>query len=220
MKKTTVYLIRHGQSESNLAKFFAGQMNVNLSELGHAQAERTSEYLSKIPVDVIWSSDLNRAYQTAQHTAEKKGLEIHTSPKLREIFAGEWEGKSTAEMKNDPESGYQTWLYNIGAVQTPGGESVMEVQARFVPEVERIMRKNEGKTIFIFCHATPIRLLRAAWEGVSAEEIKDIPRVANSSVTQGEFDGEKFRIVGYSYADFLGDMKVEPTRIGVKEGAK
>lgn len=220
MKKTTVYLIRHGQSESNLAKVFAGQMNVNLSELGHAQAERTSEYLSKIPVDVIWSSDLNRAYQTAQHTAEKKGLEIHTSPKLREIFAGEWEGKSTAEMKNDPASGFQTWLYNIGAVQTPGGESVMEVQARFVPEVERIMRENEGKTIFIFCHATPIRLLRAAWEGVSAEEIKDIPRVANSSVTQGEFDGEKFRIVGYSYADFLGDMKVEPTRIGVKEGAK
>ena len=220
MKKTTVYLIRHGQSESNLAKVFAGQMNVNLSELGHAQAERTSEYLSKIPVDVIWSSDLNRAYQTAQHTAEKKGLEIHTSPKLREIFAGEWEGKSTAEMKNDPESGFQTWLYNIGAVQTPGGESVMEVQARFVPEVERIMRENEGKTIFIFCHATPIRLLRAAWEGVSAEEIKDIPRVANSSVTQGEFDGEKFRIVSYSYADFLGDMKVEPTRIGVKEGAK
>ena len=220
MKKTTVYLIRHGQSESNLAKVFAGQMNVNLSELGHAQAERTSEYLSKIPVDVIWSSDLNRAYQTAQHTAEKKGLEIHTSPKLREIFAGEWEGKSTAEMKNDPESGFQTWLYNIGAVQTPGGESVMEVQARFVPEVERIMRENEGKTIFIFCHATPIRLLRAAWEGVSAEEIKDIPRVANSSVTQGEFDGEKFRIVRYSYADFLGDMKVEPTRIGVKEGAK
>ena len=162
MKKTTVYLIRHGQSESNLAKVFAGQMNVNLSELGHAQAERTSEYLSKIPVDVIWSSDLNRAYQTAQHTAEKKGLEIHTSPKLREIFAGEWEGKSTAEMKNDPESGFQTWLYNIGAVQTPGGESVIEVQARFVPEVERIMRENEGKTIFIFCHATPIRLLRAA----------------------------------------------------------
>ena len=220
MKKTTVYLIRHGQSESNLAKVFAGQMNVNLSELGHAQAERTSEYLSKIPVDVIWSSDLNRAYQTAQHTAEKKGLEIHTSPKLREIFAGEWEGKSTAEMKNDPESGFQTWLYNIGAVQTPGGESVIEVQERFVPEVERILRENEGKTIFIFCHATPIRLLRAAWEGVSAEEIKDIPRVANSSVTQGEFDGEKFRIVGYSYADFLGDMKVEPTRIGVKEGAK
>ncbi len=220
MKKTTVYLIRHGQSESNLAKVFAGQMNVNLSELGHAQAERTSEYLSKIPVDVIWASDLNRAYQTAQHTAEKKGLEIHTSPKLREIFAGEWEGKSTAEMKNDPESGYQTWLYNIGAVQTPGGESVMEVQERFVPEVERIMRENEGKTIFIFCHATPIRLLRAAWEGVSAEEIKDIPRVANSSVTQGEFDGKAFRIVNYSYADFLGDMKVEPTRIGVKEGAK
>ena len=220
MKKTTVYLIRHGQSESNLAKVFAGQMNVNLSELGHAQAERTSEYLSKIPVDVIWSSDLNRAYQTAQHTAEKKGLEIHTSPKLREIFAGEWEGKPSAELKADPASGYQTWLYNIGAVQTPGGESVMEVQARFVPEVERIMRENEGKTIFIFCHATPIRLLRAAWEGVSAEEIKDIPRVANSSVTQGEFDGEKFRIVGYSYADFLGDMKVEPTRIGVKEGAK
>lgn len=220
MKKTTVYLIRHGQSESNLAGYFGGQINVNLTELGHAQAERTSEYLATLPVDVIWSSDLNRAYQTAQHTAEKKGLEIHTSSKLREIFAGDWEGRSSAEMKADPTSGFHDWLYNIGIVQTPNGESVKEVQERFVPEVERIMRENEGKTIFIFCHATPIRLLRAAWEGVPLEEVKDIPRVANSSVTHGEFDGEKFRIVNYSYADFLGDMKVEPSRTGVKEGAK
>lgn len=220
MKKTTVYLIRHGQSESNLAGFFGGQINVNLTELGHAQAERTSEYLATLPVDVIWSSDLNRAYQTAQHTAEKKGLEIHTSSKLREIFAGDWEGRSSAEMKADPTSGFHDWLYNIGIVQTPNGESVKEVQERFVPEVERIMRENEGKTIFIFCHATPIRLLRAAWEGVPLEEVKDIPRVANSSVTHGEFDGERFRIVNYSYADFLGDMKEEPPRTGVKEGAK
>ena len=80
--------MRHGQSESNLAKYFAGQMNVHLSELGHKQAEVTSEYLKTIPVDVIYSSDLYRAYETAQHTAEKKGLPIHTSPKLREIFAG------------------------------------------------------------------------------------------------------------------------------------
>lgn len=220
MKKTTVYLIRHGQSESNLEKVFAGQMNVSLSELGHTQAEITAEYLSSIDVDVIWSSDLLRAYQTAQHTAEKKKLPIHTSPKLREIFAGDWEGKKSAELKEDPESGFHDWLYNIGAVQTPGGESVREVQERFVPEVERIMRENEGKTVFIFCHATPIRLLRAAWEGVPLEEVKDIPRVANSSVTRGEYDGEKFRIVNYSYADFLGDMKVEPSRVGVKEGAK
>ena len=220
MKKTTVYLIRHGQSESNLAKCFAGQMDVSLSELGHAQAERTSEYLMNIPVDVIYSSDLLRARQTAQHTAEKKNLPVHTSSKLREIFAGDWEGKSTAEMKNDPESGFQTWLYNIGAVQTPNGESVKEVQERFVPEVEKIMRENEGKTIFIFCHATPIRLLRAAWENVPLEGIKDIPRVANSSVTHGEYSDGAFRIVNYSYADFLGDMKVEPSRAGVKDGAK
>lgn len=220
MMKTTVYLIRHGQSESNLAKCFAGQMDVHLSELGHKQAERTGEYLNTIDVDVIWSSDLKRAYETAQHTAEKKGLTIHTSEKLREIFAGEWEGNSTETLMKDYREGYETWKYNIGAVQCPGGESVKEVMERFVPEVERIMRENEGKTVFIFCHATPIRLLRAAWEGVPLENVKDIPRVANSSVTKGEFDGENFRIVDYSYADFLGDMKIEPPRFGVKEGAK
>jgi len=212
--------MRHGQSESNLAKCFAGQMNVHLSELGHKQAEVTSEYLKTIPVDVIYSSDLYRAYETAQHTAEKKGLPIHTSPKLREIFAGEWEGKSTAELAEKYGEGYDAWKYNIGAVQTPGGESVKQVMERFVPEVERIMRENEGKTIFIFCHATPIRLLRAAWEGVPLENVKDIPRVANSSVTHGEYSDGAFRIVQYSYADFLGDLKVEPPRDGVKEGAK
>ncbi len=212
--------MRHGQSESNLAKCFAGQMDVPLSELGHAQAERTSEYLSNIPVDVIYASDLKRAYQTAQHTAEKRGLEIHTSPKLREIFAGDWEGKSTAVLRQDYSEGYGLWLYNIGAVETPRGESVKQVMERFVPEVERIMRENEGKTIFIFAHATPIRLLRAAWEGIPLENVKDIPRVSNSSVTHGEYSDGAFRIVRYSYDDFLGDMKIAPPRDGVKEGAK
>lgn len=218
MKPTTVYLIRHGQSEGNLAHRFLGHTDLPLTELGHAQAERTAEFLKDIPVDVIFSSDLKRAYQTAEHTAVKKGLPIHTSEKLREICAGEWENQPIEYLLEHHREGYETWRYNIGAVRCPGGESVEEVWNRFVPEVERILRENEGKTVFIFAHATPIRLVRAAWEGASLSEVKDIPRVSNSSVTKGEYRDGIFRILEYSRDDFLGDMKIAPATFGVKKG--
>lgn len=219
MKKTTVYLIRHGESMGNLEHRFLGQADEPLSPLGHEQAERTSEYLVTIPVDVIYSSDLIRARQTAEHTAKKLGLPVHTSSALREIYAGQWEGKHTSVLLEQFKDSYETWRYNIGAVQCPDGESVRQVQERFVPEVERILRENEGKTIFIFCHATPIRLLRAAWEGVPLEEVRYLPRVSNSSVTKGEYADGAFRILQYSYDDFLGDLKIAPPTFGLKEKA-
>ena len=73
---TTLIFVRHGQSESNLAKVFTGQGNTKLTPLGRAQAERTAEYLRDFPISRIYASDLDRAMETASPTAKFFGLEV------------------------------------------------------------------------------------------------------------------------------------------------
>ena len=73
--KTTIYLIRHGESQGNAVRAFLGHTNLDLTKKGHDQAECTAKYLKNIHADVIYSSDLLRAYSTAEHTAKIKGMD-------------------------------------------------------------------------------------------------------------------------------------------------
>ena len=75
MAKCRIIFVRHGQSEGNLVRSFLGHTDLPLTELGHKQAEATAEYLKDTDIDIIYASDLKRAWQTAEHIAEKKELE-------------------------------------------------------------------------------------------------------------------------------------------------
>ena len=114
MMKTTIYLVRHGQSEANLKDLFLGQKNLDLTPLGHAQAEKTAEYLKNLHIDKIYSSDLTRAYQTAEHTAKVKGVDIEKNIGIREIDAGKWELVSFFELPSLYPEDWQLWIDNIG----------------------------------------------------------------------------------------------------------
>ena len=82
---TTLLLIRHGESKANEKKFFAGHLNVELSEKGKAQAVLTANYVAEnYQVDTIYASDLSRAYNTAQPLAFQRNYgNKNTSRNLR-----------------------------------------------------------------------------------------------------------------------------------------
>lgn len=207
MTTTQIYLIRHGESQGNQRNAFLGHTDLDLTPKGHMQAEKTAEYLKDIHVDVIYSSDLIRAYNTALHTAKIKGMEIVKRQNFREIFAGDWENKTFDLLREEYKEEYDIWLNNIGMARCVGGESVEELQKRVVAEVSAIAKENEGKTIFIFTHATPIRVLKAACDNKGAGEIKDIPWASNASVTHAEYKDGKIRIIEYGKDSFMGDMR-------------
>lgn len=203
---TTIYLVRHGESVGNSIRSFLGHTDLPLTEKGHLQAEMTASYLKNVGADVIYSSDLLRAYQTAIHTAEALGMTIVKNDKLREIFAGEWENVLFDELcVRYPESYLGVWKNDIGNSRCDGGESVAELRERIVSEVTRIAEENDGKTVFIFTHATPIRVFASHCRGMSLGQIKDIPWASNASVTKAEFDGE-FRLLFYGEDSFMGKM--------------
>ncbi len=205
MSTTQIYMIRHGQSEGNKIRAFLGHTDLDLTELGHLQAENTARFLKDIQVDVIYSSDLIRAYNTALHTTELKGMEIIRNKNLREIYAGKWENGLFAELEEIYKESYGVWLTNIGRARCDEGESTEELQKRIVSEITKIAEENEGKTVFIFTHATPIRTFKAFCDGKTLDEMKDVPWATNASVSHFEYFEGKFKVVDYGIDFFQGN---------------
>lgn len=206
MQITQVYLIRHGQSQGNARCAFLGHTDLDLTEFGVLQAEKTAEFLKEIPVDKIYASDLLRAYHTALPTAKMRGMKVHTDPAFREIFAGEWENMTFSSLMTDYPQSFGLWRENIGRARPDGGESVAQLKERLTGRIQALVQENLGKTLFIFTHATPIRVLKTVWDGLDLEEMKSIPFVPNASVTRAEYSDGFFRVTDYGLASFLGDM--------------
>lgn len=209
MGKCRIYLVRHGESEGNKRRSFLGHTDLPITELGHRQAEAAAEYLKDVPFDAIYSSDLLRAYMTAEHIAEKKDMSIIADPMMREIYAGEWEDQLFDDLLVKFEKDFSVWKNDIGASRCTGGESFVELYNRIIPEITRIARENEGQTICIATHATPIRCARLKAYGYGFDKAKDIGWTMNASTTVIDVANGEFTIVEdqiTSYLDGIGTV--------------
>jgi len=202
--KTKLYLVRHGQSEGNLKKSFLGHTDLDLTDLGRLQAQKTAEYLTTVRPDAIYSSDLKRAANTALPTADYWKMPIQRREELREIFAGKWENLTFAHIEETYPSSWRCWIDDLDHARCDGGESVMELQKRFSKEILRLGEKHLGETVFVFSHATPIRSL-AAFCGYRPT-IREVPWPNNASVSEFCYENGALSLVRYSFDDFMGDL--------------
>lgn len=200
---TEIILIRHGQSLGNFDRRFLGHTDLDLSEIGYKQAELLRKHFESIDIDMIYSSDLKRAYNTVKPISDMKNIPIITSEKLREIYAGEWENKKFDDLEITFEKEYDIWKSNIGLAKCTGGESVADLQKRVYEEITKIAQENDGKKICIGIHSTPIRTFIAKCMSDSLEEIKNIKWVANASLTVFEFSDNKFVQKEFNYTEHL-----------------
>lgn len=181
---TTFIIIRHGYSKSNEYGRFIGQTDVALSERGKIQAEQTAKYLyGHYSIDFIYSSPLQRAYQTAVPLSNYFHLPIQIETDLQEINGGAWEGKLPEELLKLYRDDYTLWLSNIGVARCTQGENMQEVQNRALKLLSKIANKHEDKTIAIITHAGVIRALQCFWNNLPLSEMKTIPWVENCSLS-------------------------------------
>lgn len=201
---TRLILVRHAQSESNEARFYGGQTNVNLTELGRAQARETAQFLRDYPIDVAYSSDYVRVIQTAKPIVKDRGLSLIPTVGLREINGGVWEGLTYSEINEKYSAERAIWHNDIVNCICPGGDSVRDVFVRASRSLDEILAASREKNILIASHATVIRVLLTRFHGVPLEGIKDIPWPGNASVTVVDYDDEGgFHIVLQSYNEHL-----------------
>ena len=211
---TKFIMIRHGFSVANNEKKFAGHSDFPLTDIGKAQAEKCAEALKNEHIDAIYSSDLSRAFETAIPVAKAHGLTVVPHKGLREIFAGEWEGRTFDELEVKFAESYGTWKSDIGHAHPDGGESVAELYDRILTTLGEISKANEGKTVCIATHATPIRAVCTAAKGLSADKMSEVSWTVNASISLFEYENGSFTAVYTSKTDHLGDLTTKlPTNV-------
>ncbi|MBR3995756.1 MAG: histidine phosphatase family protein [Clostridia bacterium] len=206
---TRMIFVRHGESFGNHERRFYGIFDRGLTDLGKMQADRTGEYIAKnYKLDVAYASDLGRALDTGCRIASKQGLEVIADTGLREISAGKWENELFTDIQATYAADYDLWKTDIYNSCPTGGEAVKDLCERVRRAVWEIAEKNDGKTVLLALHATPIRSLECEWRGEPYENMKDHIWVKNASVSVVDYDIENHKVTPLviGEAEFLADM--------------
>lgn len=204
---TRIILVRHGQSEANLSESFAGNTDAPLTAIGKAQAAAVAAYLlDREKIDIVIASDLSRARDTGAAVASRFGIPLQLDPALREIAAGEWEGKRYEYLNAHYSEARALWKTDLKNAYCTGGETLRDVFARVSAALQRILAEHEGKTVLIASHWTPILCAVCYLHGKDLESISDFPSPTNCSLQFFRYENGKFETEALNVTDHLGEL--------------
>lgn len=164
MPTTRLLLVRHGETVANREYRYIGVMDEPLSTQGQSQATQLAGALAMLPVAAVYSSPLQRAYNTALPVAARHTLTVQVADDLRECNFGVWEGLSRTEViARSPEDAQRlhAWEQNA-SIAPPGGESFEAMQERVCAAVERLAQAHPDQAIVLVSHVGPIKVLLCA----------------------------------------------------------
>lgn len=174
MKK--IYLARHGESQWNVLNKVQGQTDIPLTDKGISQAKLLGKRLVGENIEKIYSSDLSRAYETAQIIGKIINVEVETMKEFREINFGIWEGLSKKELLTTYKTEYDMWMKNPESLCLKGAETLVELQARAMEGINKIINssKNRYNNILIVSHGATIKTLILGLLGISLNNFKNL----------------------------------------------
>jgi broad specificity phosphatase PhoE len=168
---TTLYLVRHGQTDWNVAGRYQGQLDPPLNHQGRQQAREMAVALADVGFDAIYSSDLARARQTAAALAALIGCPVQLDARLREIHQGQWQGRLIADIRQEWPDVLTRWERAPWQNSPPAGERLEQVQARLFAAIDEIVAHHPDETVAVFTHKLPIALLRIRHQGQPPERL-------------------------------------------------
>ena len=210
-----ITLVRHGQSTGNAEGCFTGQTDVALSELGFRQAELTAKALSQESFTAIYSSDLQRAFITAETIATHHNLQVNIDVRLREINLGIFQGKSFTEIAENYPKEYEAISRRDTSVIIPGGESHGMVRSRVIKAFTEIASQYSEGHILIVAHGGVIFHINHYIFGISAEEnFKVSYKISNCSINRYEFLApQRWRLVSFNDESHLQSLNNKTNRL-------
>jgi broad specificity phosphatase PhoE len=173
--RSDLWLVRHGQTEWNRVGRWQGQSPTapGLNEVGRAQALALRNQLLGRQVSAVYSSDLLRAYQTAELLADPLGLPVHLEPRLREMDLGDWEGL----LSNEISARFPHHLVerDCNPLQTsaPRGETPGCVAERVASALDDIVMTHCGEPVLIVAHGLSLAAVICLARGIPLERIYD-----------------------------------------------
>ena len=207
MNNTTILLIRHGETAWNAVRRLQGHIDIPLNAEGERQAGALARALAAESVDVIVSSDLQRARQTAQAVADQyDGAPVQTDANLRERCYGVFEGMLYTEVEQQYPADFALWqARDIDAVMPPGervAESFRQFYTRAVSAIGEWAERHPGKTVAIVAHGGVLECAYREAVGMQLDSPRDF-QVKNASINRFTFSDGKLALTSWGEVEHL-----------------
>ncbi len=208
---TELLVIRHGETDWNRQHRFQGQIDVPLNDNGLAQAGRLGRRLVDEPVDVLISSDLQRARSTAEAVTQACGLQAQIDPLWREQGFGMLEGLDVPTIRSRHADLWSSWTRHDADYALPGGgESNATFHARVMRALQAVLLAHAGRRVVVVTHGGVLDML---WRTAHAlplhgARVCDIP---NTGINRLRWVDKGLQIVQWADADHLGGLPEQPS---------
>lgn len=204
MIKTTLYIVRHGETNNNNLHRFIGSTDHPLNERGQAQAATLNAPMSRLHIDRIYSSPYLRTMMTAEQIRAGREIEIIPERGLCEIHCGQWEGLNRAEIEERWPGMIDLWQFKPDLLRMPDGETFEQVRTRAVDALCRIVQENRGKSVAIASHMLTIQLIMTRLLNIPIRDVWEMVRLENTSITTMEvWENGDFEVTHWADEDHL-----------------
>lgn len=203
---TTILLIRHGETAWNAERRLQGHLDIPLNPEGERQARLLAAALAVEPLDVLVSSDLMRARQTAQAVADLRAMPLQIEPGLRERCYGGFEGLLYSEIEQRFPREFAAWqARDVDAVLPPGphcGETFRAFYARTTGAILALGAAHPGKTIALVAHGGVLECAYRLARGLPLETPRDF-KVFNASINRFVLETGTLRSTSWGEVEHL-----------------
>jgi probable phosphoglycerate mutase len=205
---TRICFIRHGETDWNVEKRIQGQIDISLNASGHKQAQAMASNAAQHEFSAIYSSDLQRASDTANMLAQKSGLNIIKLPQLRERHFGIFQGLTAAEGKVQFPAAHAHYQSRDPEYAFENGESLHHFAARVDAAVNQMTQQHKGKTIAAVTHGGLLDILyrKATDRPLHTPRDFDIP---NCALNWFSFDDQGWHLQTWGEQHYLGQVLKE-----------
>ena len=193
----TLILVRHGESVWNSERRIQGSLDPELSARGRRQTDLLVAHLGSHispAVAAIYASPLRRAAQTAARIAEAYRLPAIPDPDLREMFLGEWEGKTVVEIQTAFPGRYERWLEDPLTFPAPGGEDLKAFERRVIGAIQRMQSDHAGADFVVVSHGGVIKALLCYALGLDIRHLFRLKQ-DNTAISRIQLDAGRQRVL-------------------------
>ena len=205
MQATRIIAVRHGETAWNVDTRIQGQLDVPLNDNGRRQAQRLARALAASEqINAVYSSDLLRAWDTAQSIAAAVGLQTITEPGLRERGFGSFQGKTFTELETQWPDETARWRTRDPVWAPPEGETLVAVRERVERATHALAQRHIGSQIVLVAHGGVLDMMYRCAAGLDVRA----PRtwaLGNASINRLLWTPQGLTLVGWADTAHLDD---------------
>ncbi|NLX84087.1 MAG: histidine phosphatase family protein [Synergistaceae bacterium] len=203
MKKTFIYLIRHGESVGNRENRIRGRFDFPLNENGLAQANALASVMRDKKIEYVYTSPLKRALTTAEIISNNCKCPLYVDDSFCNIKLGPWEGRLKSEIAASEPQLWKTWINDPESLFFEGAETLDEVMDRSLKGMEQLIERHRGKTFAVVSHRGVLKPMLSGALGIQK------PRFWRLHIDTGSYsllthdDSHGFCLMGLNFTEHL-----------------